>query len=90
MSKVKGILGSILIILLVLVGAVFALLNEATVALDLLFVVTPPVSVSLLVFAAFAIGLLAGMLIAGLTVVKVKMQSRRRSGTDSATALTKA
>ncbi len=90
MSKVKSILGFILIVVLILVGAIFALLNEATVSLDLLFVVTPPVSVSLLVFAAFAIGLLVGMMISGLTVLKVKMQSRRRGSMDGSAALTKA
>lgn len=78
MSKIKNILGILAVVALVLVGVVFALLNETAVPLDLFFLVTPPVHISLLVFAAFAVGLLIGMMITGVTVMKVKVNARRR------------
>ncbi|MBK8969995.1 MAG: LapA family protein [Hahellaceae bacterium] len=89
MSKIKNILGIIIIAALVIVGVVFALLNETAVPLDLFFLVTPPVHISLLVFAAFAVGLLIGMMVTGVTVMKVKVNARRRQR-EAATALSKA
>jgi putative membrane protein len=90
MSKLKKIIGFLLIAVLLIVGVMFALLNETAVPLDLFFVVTPPIHVSLLVFIAFATGVLLGMFVTGLTLVKSRMNVRRLKRADNRALLSKA
>lgn len=78
MSKIIKFLWFLLIVLLIVVGAVFSLLNSMPVTLDLFFAETPPINLSLIVFAAFAIGLVVGMTLTSLTVMKVKVGAHRK------------
>ncbi len=78
MSRLLKIIWLLVIVALIVVGVVFSLLNNQPVPLDLFFVVTPPVNLSLVVFAAFGIGLLAGMLITSFTVLRVKVSAQRQ------------
>lgn len=78
MSTMKKVLWLLLILLVIGVGVVFSLLNSQAITVDLFFVQTPPLNVSLVVFAGFAIGMLAGMILTSLSVVKTKVGARRQ------------
>lgn len=90
MSTIKRILVIAAIVLMVVVGVVFALLNTTTVSLDLLFLSTPPLALSLLIFAAFASGLLLGMLVSGMGVLKARLFTGKDRRADRGMALKKA
>ena len=62
MSFLKKLLIWLLAAGMIVVGVIFALLNGTSIPLDLFFVTIPEVPVSLVIFASFAAGLIAGML----------------------------
>ncbi len=77
MAKLRKYLVILLVIAAVIIGVVFALSNEAAVALNLIFYITPPIPVSLLVLGAFGVGLLLGIVVTGFAVLKLKVAGRR-------------
>ena len=79
MAKLKKYLLILLIIAAVIIGVIFALVNDATVALNLIVYTTPPVWVSFVVIFAFGIGLILGIVVTSFTVLKLKVTGRRSS-----------
>ncbi|RMF20178.1 MAG: LapA family protein [Gammaproteobacteria bacterium] len=66
MKKLKSGVLALLILIMLVAGIAFALLNPQTVELDLFFVRVPPVSVALLMLAALVTGLVLGVVLSGL------------------------
>jgi len=79
MAKLKKYLFILLVIAAVIIGVIFALENDATVALNLIVYTTPPIWVSIVVITAFGIGLILGIVITSFTVLKLKVTARRKS-----------
>ncbi|AZZ91146.1 DUF1049 domain-containing protein [Hahella sp. KA22] len=77
MSKLKKIFLLCLVILMVIVGVVFVLLNNSKLELDLFFYHTGPVNVSILIGLAFAVGFLLGMAVTSLTVLKLRIFGKK-------------
>ena len=77
MKHLRNILTVILLLVMIGVGVLFALQNEAPVPLDLLVYTFPPHSLALWVLAAFGLGGVAGLLMSS----AVLLRSRASLGT---------
>ena len=62
MRWLKGIFLAIILLLVLLVGILFAVNNQQTIPLNLIWTELPPASLSLWLLSALAIGVLLGML----------------------------
>ncbi|MFD2189719.1 LapA family protein [Pistricoccus aurantiacus] len=62
MRWLKGLILAIILICVLLVGMLFAVNNQQTIALDLIWIELPPVSLSVWLLATLACGVLLGML----------------------------
>ncbi len=76
MSILRSLLVLVVVVAMAAVGALFALQNEATVPLDVLVYTFAPRSVALWVLAAFALGGIAGLLMASLLVLRLRARLR--------------
>lgn len=76
MSLLRSLLMLAVVVVMAALGALFALQNEATVPLDLLLFTFAPRSVALWVLAAFALGGVAGLLMASLLVLQLRARLR--------------
>lgn len=74
MGLVKKLLLAVLLLVIALYGALFAVENDTAVPLDLLLVELPAVRVSLWVMAAFIVGGLAGLIISGVKLLQSQGQ----------------
>lgn len=74
MGLVKKLLLAVLLLVIALYGALFAVENDTAVPLDLLLVELPAVRVSLWVMAAFIAGGLAGLIISGVKLLQSQGQ----------------
>ncbi|WP_458524677.1 LapA family protein [Onishia taeanensis] len=62
MRWLKGVFLAIILLLVLLVGILFAVNNQQTVPLNLIWTELPPASLSLWLLGALAVGVLLGML----------------------------
>lgn len=76
MSILRSLLMLVVVVAMAAAGALFALQNEATVPLDVLVYTFAPRSVALWVLAAFALGGIAGLLMASLLVLRLRARLR--------------
>ena len=76
MSILRSLLMLVVVVAMAAAGALFALQNEATVPLDVLVYTFAPRSVALWVLAAFALGGIAGLLMASLLVLRLRARMR--------------
>ena len=83
MSILRSLLMLVVVVAMAAAGALFALQNEATVPLDVLVYTFAPRSVALWVLAAFALGGIAGLLMASLLVLRLRF-GPSAPGTDLA------
>ena len=72
MKWFRFLLGAILAILMLLIGALLAVQNSDEVPLDLIFIVFPPRSVALWVLIALGLGAVLGMLVSGLLTLRLR------------------
>jgi len=75
-SILRSLLMLVVVVAMAAAGALFALQNEATVPLDVLVYTFAPRSVALWVLAAFALGGIAGLLMASLLVLRLRARLR--------------
>jgi len=75
-SILRSLLMLVVVVAMAAVGALFALQNEATVPLDVLVYTFAPRSIALWVLAAFALGGIAGLLMASLLVLRLRARLR--------------
>lgn len=76
MSFLRGLAGIVVVFAMAGVGALFALQNEAMVPLDLLVYRFAPRSLALWVLGAFALGGVAGLLMASFVVLRLRTRMR--------------
>ncbi|MEQ8514447.1 MAG: lipopolysaccharide assembly protein LapA domain-containing protein [Chromatocurvus sp.] len=76
MSFLRGLAGIVVVFAMAGIGALFALQNEALVPLDMLVYQFAPRSLALWVLAAFALGGVAGVLMAGFAVLRLRARMR--------------
>lgn len=76
MSLLRSLLMLLVVLVMAAAGALFALQNEATVPLDVLVYSFAPRSIALWVLAAFALGGVAGLLMASLVVLRLRARLR--------------
>ncbi|WP_346797631.1 LapA family protein [Halomonas sp. Bachu 37] len=62
MRWIKGLILAIILLFVLLIGILFAVNNQQTVALNLIWVELPPVSLSVWLLATLAFGVVLGML----------------------------
>lgn len=79
MGKVKKLIFWLLVFSMVAVGIVFAFYNKTEVELNLVYDTIGPMPVAWLIVIAFILGLIAGILLSGLSRVKNKLKSKTRS-----------
>lgn len=78
MSLLKRIIYCLILIGLFVAGMLFVVVNDQQVSLDLFTLVeTPPLSLGFWVLAAFGLGLLLGLGLAGLSVFRLRILNRR-------------
>jgi uncharacterized membrane protein YciS (DUF1049 family) len=75
-SILRSLLMLVVVVAMAAAGALFALQNEATVPLDVLVYTFAPRSIALWVLAAFALGGIAGLLMASLLVLRLRARLR--------------
>ena len=74
MGLVRKLLLAVLLLMIALYGALFTVENDTAVPLDLLLVELPAVRLSLWVVAAFIVGGLTGLTIAGVKLLQSRGQ----------------
>lgn len=62
MRWIKGLILAVILLIVVLVGILFAVNNQQTIALNLIWLELPPVSLSVWLLATLAFGVVLGML----------------------------
>jgi len=62
MRWIKGLILAVILLVVVLVGILFAVNNQQTIALNLIWLELPPVSLSVWLLATLVAGVLLGML----------------------------
>ncbi|CAM4024299.1 LapA family protein [Vreelandella rituensis] len=62
MRWIKGLILAVILLLVILTGILFAVNNQQTIGLNLIWVELPPVSLSVWLLAALAVGVVLGML----------------------------
>ncbi|MYL23891.1 lipopolysaccharide assembly protein LapA domain-containing protein [Vreelandella massiliensis] len=62
MRWIKGLILAIILLVVLLVGILFAVNNQQTIGLNLIWVELPPVSLSVWLLASLAVGVIVGML----------------------------
>lgn len=88
MSKLKTLLIVLSIVAVIFLGILFFVINEAQVSVDLLVWQTPELPVSILVLGSFAVGVILGMMVTSVSVLKLKLRHRRpRKETSGSQAL---
>lgn len=76
MRFLRGVAGLVVVFAMAGVGALFALQNEVRVPLDVLVYRFTPHSLALWVLAAFALGGMLGLLMAGFVVLRLRTRMR--------------
>lgn len=74
MRWIKGLILAIILLVVLLIGILFAVNNQQTVALNLIWVELPPVSLSVWLLATLAFGVILGML--AMLGVYVRLKAR--------------
>jgi len=77
MRLLRFLLASILIIIMLLVGAFLAVQNPHEVPLDLLFIVLPPKSIALWILGALGFGAVLGMIVSGFLTIRLQARLRK-------------
>ncbi|XKH59256.1 LapA family protein [Halomonas sediminis] len=62
MRWIKGLFLAVILLVVILTGILFAVNNQQTIGLNLIWVELPPVSLSVWLLAALAVGVVLGML----------------------------
>lgn len=87
MGLLKTLLGLLMLVLTIALGALFSLQNPQPVPLDLLFIQLPPRTLSLWLLLALAVGIVLGLLAAGglLLDLRTRLAAVRRERNRLAT-----
>lgn len=87
MGVLKTVIGALLLVVTIALGALFALQNPQPVPLDLLFVQLPPRTLSLWLLLALAVGALLGLVAAAglLLELRTRLAALRRERNRLAT-----
>ncbi|OZG72060.1 hypothetical protein BTA51_16945 [Hahella sp. CCB-MM4] len=73
MAKIKKFILLLLVLVVFVIGLMFMLSNNDAVHLDLIVTKIGPIDVIFVAVGAFAVGLILGMMVTGLTVLKLKV-----------------
>ncbi|MGP8290104.1 lipopolysaccharide assembly protein LapA domain-containing protein [Vreelandella zhanjiangensis] len=77
MRWIKGLILAIILLVVLLVGILFAVNNQQTIALNLIWVELPPVSLSVWLLATLTFGVIIGMLAMMGVYVRLKAKLAR-------------
>ncbi|UYV20170.1 LapA family protein [Halomonas qaidamensis] len=77
MRWIKGLILAIILLVVLLIGILFAVNNQQTIALNLIWAELPPVSLSVWLLATLALGVILGMLAMLGVYIRLKAQLAR-------------